>query len=521
MLWSLVKIILFVVIVAAATLGASFLLDMDGGVRIAFGGMELNLTPIKSVIAAVLLILAVWLFLKLFGLLIATLRFINGDETAISRYFDRNRERKGFEALSEGMIALASGESRLAMAKAQKAEKYLERPELTNLITAQAAEQAGDRRKAEAAWKALIADDRTRFVGIRGIMLQKLEDGDTDTAMKLAEKAFALKPAHREVQDTLLQLQARKQDWKGARATLNAKLRTGALPRDVHRRRDAVLALSEAKGVFDENASIESREAAIEANRLSPDLIPAAVMAARTYIDQGKPRYAARVLKKAWEAKPHPDLAAAFAAIEPNEDPKARLKRFHALTRLNPDHRETRLLLAELEIAAEDFPAARRALGDLAIERPDARSLTIMAAIERGEGSSDAVVKGWLTRAVTAPRGPQWTCENCHHIHARWTPICDNCEAFDTLAWKESAGGDYAGAVPVDMLPLIVGKIEEPVAPPVPAPAPTFPDAARDVPEAEVVMAGDAAVGGPANDHVPDAEPTDDTSKTESKSGAR
>ncbi|OWU85949.1 heme biosynthesis protein HemY [Oceanicola sp. 22II-s10i] len=500
MLWSLVKIILFVVLVAAATLGASYLLDMDGGVRIAFGGMEFNLTPLKSVIAMVLLVLGVWLFLKLFGLLIAVLKFINGDETSLSRYFDRNRERKGFQALREGMIALASGEARLAMAKAQKAQKLLDSPELTNLITAQAAEMTGDRRRAEEAYKALLTDDRTRFVGVRGIMKQKLADGDTETALKLAEKAFAIKPAHREVQDTLLQLQAQKADWKGARATLNAKLRHGTLPRDVHKRRDAVLALSEAKGVLDEGQTIEAREAAIEANRLSPDLIPAAVMAARSYVEQGKPKYATRVLKKAWEVSPHPDLASAFGAIEPNEDPKARLKRFKTLTKSQPDHRETRLLLAELNIAAEDFPEARRALGDLAVTSPDARSLTMMAAIERGEGKPDAVVRGWLTRAVTAPRGPQWTCDNCHHVQGEWGPVCDNCGAFDTLSWRDTPASELSGLVSSAMLPMLVGKLDEPApvaeTPPAPAPAPTLPEAAEEVPDAEILPPDGASATG-------------------------
>ncbi|MEC9104044.1 MAG: heme biosynthesis HemY N-terminal domain-containing protein, partial [Pseudomonadota bacterium] len=240
MLWSLVKIVVFVALVAAATLGASYLLDMQGGVRIAMGGIEVNLTPLKAVIAAIVLIFAVWLFLKLFALVIALLRFINGDETALSRYFDRNRERKGFDALSEGMMALASGEGRRAMSKAAKAEKYLHRPELTTLLTAQAAEMVGDKRKAEQAYKKLLSDDSTRFVGVRGIMKQKLAEGDTDTALALAEKAFAIKPGHEEVQDTLLKLQAQRSDWKGARATLKAKLRHGNLPRDVHRRRDAV-----------------------------------------------------------------------------------------------------------------------------------------------------------------------------------------------------------------------------------------------------------------------------------------
>ena len=461
MLWSLVKILVFVALVAAATLGASYLLDMEGGVRIAMGGVEINLSPIKAVIAAILLVVGIWLFLKLLGLLIALLHFINGDETALSRYFDRNREKKGFDALSEGMMALASGEGRKAMSKAAKAEKYLDRPELTTLLTAQAAEQVGDKAKAEAAYRKLLSNDKTRFVGVRGIMQKKLAEGDTETAFALAEKAFALKPGHEEIQDTLLRLQAQKGDWKGARATLKAKLRHGALPRDVHRRRDAVLALSEAKGVFDESATMESREAAIEANRLSPDLIPAAVMAAHGYIDQGKPKYAARVLKKAWDVQPHPDLAGAFAAIQPDETPKERLKRFTTLTRVQPDHPETKMLLAELNIAAEDFPQARRSLGDLVETDPTARSVTLMAAIERGEGASDTIVKGWLARALTVSRGPQWICDNCQHIHASWKPICENCHSFDTLAWKTPPMSEVAMPGGVQMLPLIVGALED------------------------------------------------------------
>ncbi len=57
------------------------------------------------------------------------------------------------------------------------------------------------------------------------------------------------------------------------------------------------------------------------------------------------------------------------------------------------------MLLAELEIAAENFPGARRALGTLIDTQPTARVMTLMAAIERGEGSGDSTVKAWLARA--------------------------------------------------------------------------------------------------------------------------
>lgn len=466
MIWSLIKVLLFVATIAVLTFGAGLLLDTGGGIQVAVAGYEFTFGPLQAVILALFLVALVWLILKVVGLIVATLRFLNGDETAISRYFDRNRERKGYQALAEGMMAIASGEGRIALSRATKAEKYLDKPELTTLLTAQAAELAGDTKRATAAYKALLGDQSTRFVGIRGLLKQKLTEGDTSTALKLAEKAFALKPKHAETQDVLLKLQAEHADWKGARATLGAKLKSGELPRDVYRRRDAVLALQEARVVMDDASPIDAREAAIEANKLSPDLIPAAAMAAHSYSLKGEKKNALRVLKKAWEMMPHPDLAAAFADIEPEEDPAARLKRFKVLTGLRPDDPETKMLLAELNIAAEDFPSARRALGELFETHPTGRSIALMAAIERGEGASDDVVRGWLAKAMAAPRGPQWCCDKCQAIHAVWGPICDNCGGFDTLSWRTPLAGSAPGTGGVDLAPLMMAKpavtVEEP-----------------------------------------------------------
>ncbi len=472
MIWSLIKVLLFVAVIAALTLGAGVLLDTGGSVRLAVAGYEFLLGPLQAVIVVSGLVIILWLVMKLVGLLVAILRFLNGDETAISRYFDRNRERKGYLALSEGVMALAAGEGRLAYSKAQRAEKYLSQPELTTLLVAQTAEAAGDTRRATAAYKTLLANPKSRFVGIRGLMQQQLAEGDTATALKLAEKAFALKPKHAETQDILLKLQSEQADWKGARTTLGAKLKAGALPKDVYRRRDAILALQEAKGVMDEDASIESREAAIEANKLSPDLIPAAVMAVRGYIAKGDKKSATRVVKKAWAVGAHPDIAAVFAEIEPEEVPAARLKRFKLLTAVHPEDDQTKLLLAELNIAAEDFPAARRALGDMPTRHPTQRALAIMAAIERGEGADDQVVRGWMARALTAPRGPQWCCDKCQAIHATWAPICENCGGFDTLSWRDPPDTSGPSATGAELLPLLVGQPSKPnvIIDPEPAP---------------------------------------------------
>jgi HemY protein len=342
MLWSLLKILIFIAIVAGLAFGVGFLTEMDDVALLTVAGREFTLTPLVAIVLAVVLLLSVWLLFKAVGLIVATLRFLNGDETAISRYFNRRAERKGFEALAEGMMALAAGEGRLAIRKAERAEKYLKRPELTKLVLAQGAEMAGDPQLATKTYKALVTDDRTRFVGVRGLMKQKLDAGDTDTAMKLAEKAMALRPRNEEVQTTLLQLQARHEDWAGARATLSKALKSGNVPRDLHKRRDAVLALAHARDAMADGKVAEATRDATEANRLAPSLVPAAAMAARLAIAEGKPKVATKLLKAAWASDPHPDLAAAFAEIAPNETPNDRLKRFQPLLAKHAGHAEGR-----------------------------------------------------------------------------------------------------------------------------------------------------------------------------------
>lgn len=463
MFWTLLKILVFTALVIAAAFGAGQLMDSGQTVGLRLMDMEYELGPVQAVLAFALLIAAVWLGMKLVGLAFATLRFMNGDETAIRRYFTRNREKRGLDALLAAMLAQSTGDNKTAIARAEKAHKLLNRPLITSLLIAQAAERKGNSALAIDHYKRLLDDPRSRFAGVTGLVRAKLAAGEPDKARALAAKALEIQPAHEDTQNILLQLQTKAEDWAGARTTLKIKKTSGNLPRDVYLRRDAVLALQEADALAAKGELTRAREAAIEANRLSPDLIPAAVAAAQALTATGQGNYAAKAIKKAWKVAPHPDLAAAFAAIERDETPAQRLKRFGKLLGMHPDASETKLLRAELLIGAEDFPGARRALGDLATTAPTTRSLTIMAAIERGEGADDAVVRGWLARALTAQRGPQWVCGNCQHVHASWQAICDHCDAFDTLEWRDAPDSAGPSATGTELLPLIVGSLPAPV----------------------------------------------------------
>jgi HemY protein len=168
MLWSVLKIILFVALAAALAFGVLWIVDTPGEVRVAFAGREFALTPIAALVALLVLLALALLILKIVGFIVALFRFLLGDETAINRYFRRRRERRGFEALADGLVALAAGDAKNATRKAQKAERLLARPDVTRIVNAQAAELAGDDQRAYDYYKAMLESDRTRFVGVKG-----------------------------------------------------------------------------------------------------------------------------------------------------------------------------------------------------------------------------------------------------------------------------------------------------------------------------------------------------------------
>lgn len=415
MLTTIIRVILFLALVAAGIWGLFLLIQDPGGITIRLAGREYFFQPLQFVALVVLAFVALWLVIRIFGLLIAVLRFIDGDETAISRFFNRSRERRGLEAMARGMTALAAGDGKHARSYAEKAELLLQRPELTRLLNAQAAELSGDDLRAETYYRALAEDPSTSFIGVRGLLNRALEKGDTERALKLADAAAKLRPKDAGVLDTLYTLQTRTFDWEGARKTLAAERRYGYLPKPEANRRDAMLALAQAEDADSDGNTEEARKLAVEAAKLDHANDEAAATAARHLVAAGSKRAAAKLLTDAWRRKPSPALAAAFAAIEPDESPEERRKRFRKLISAYPTHPESRLLEAELALMTKDWAGARKAIAEIDEEEPSARSCLVRAAIARGEGESEVEVRAWLARALEAQGGEGSADDIRHH----------------------------------------------------------------------------------------------------------
>ncbi|MCP1336594.1 heme biosynthesis protein HemY [Futiania mangrovi] len=465
------------------------------------------------------------------GLLFLFLRTLWVSPRRVGRYFRRKREESGYEALSRGLVAVAAGDGKAADRFARIAERKLEQPALTRLLNAQAAQLNGDDARAERYFDAMAKESQTELLGLRGLIVQALRKGDKQLARDLAEKARARAPRTAWAHTTLFDLETDLGDWANARRTLVEQRRVKLIDKGTATRREAVLTLVQARDAANGGRLEDARALAVDAAKAAPGLVPAAALAARLLGDAGDQRKAAKILRAAWAQAPHPDLATACMGLVPDEETASRRKRVEKMLAAAPDHAESRLTRAELAIAAEDWTAAREALSGLDTAEADARVCTLMATVAKGGGEDEAIVRAWLARALTAPRGPQWVCESCGHIPARWEAVCASCGAFDTLAWRPAAGAETSLALPPAVLPLLTaadesatqepaaGAVEEvPVAEPVPeAAAPEAPSAAPEPARpkpASVDATADRMNRAPDLDHRPDDPGIDPDART-------
>ena len=105
MIRAIINITIFMGILSIFLFAVTQFLGTEDEFQIILSDTEITLSPTAIVALGIISVILIWLFFKICNFIVATYHFLNGDETSISRYFDRNREKKGFQALADGMIA--------------------------------------------------------------------------------------------------------------------------------------------------------------------------------------------------------------------------------------------------------------------------------------------------------------------------------------------------------------------------------------------------------------------------------
>ncbi len=387
-------------------------------------------------------------------------RFVRRSPGQIVASHRSSRERRGYRALAEGMLAVAGGDGAGALRHGRRAESLMATPDAPRLLLAQAAELENDEASARNRFESLLEVPDSAFVGRLGLMRLAMAAGDTALALEHANDARALRPGANWLLPELFKLETARGDWASADRTMAEALKRRVVEGEPGRRRRAAVLL--ARGL----SAAADRAAAIgfmrEANDLDPALVPAATAYADLLKDEGKTRRAARILEQAWSRDPHPDIAFRYADIIGGTDPIERVKTLQRLMAFNSDQTEARPVLAEASLDARLWGEARKYL-ELAMETGTTRRICeLMARLEESQENGEDAAQAWIARSAAAAPDPTWICESCGEEAPEWRPLCESCGTFNSLNWRS-----VSTARPPDRLAGLAPNPDRPALPPV------------------------------------------------------
>lgn len=224
------------VAVMTAFLGA-FLALNPGRAVFEFLGERMEMPFVVAVailfVSTFLLFVAIWAVYKLWT-----------SPDKFKNLYARRRKEQGFDALERALIASAAGDGETAVRQAARADALLDRPALSQLLAARAAEAAGNLEGAEDHYQTLLEDPKTRVVARRGLAQLAHDRADHELTIEHATDAFEKAKGARWAFDALFDAQVAQADWQTAHSTLNEGERRKHIPADRARRRRAVVPFS-------------------------------------------------------------------------------------------------------------------------------------------------------------------------------------------------------------------------------------------------------------------------------------
>ena len=420
----MIRVLVFLVAAGLLALGVVWLADRPGQIAITWLGYRADTSVMVAVVAIIALAIATILLWSLF-------RFLLRSPKLFSLAVRERKRRRGYDAVSRGLIAIGAGDARAAQRYAANAEKSMPGAPLALLLRAQTAQLNGDRAGAEGAFRAMAERQDTRLLGLRGLYVEAQRRNDPVAARLAAEEAAKDAPALPWAGQAVLEFRCAAGDWEGALAILERHRAAGMIDRYVYRRQRAVLLTARALAAEEENRDA-ARTFAVDATKLAPELVPAAALAGRLLAEGGERRKAGRILEAAWKQNPHPDLAETYAHVRLSDSARDRLSRMQALARLAPGHAESALAVARAALDAREFATMRDALAPM-IAAPTQRVAMLMAELEQLEGD-EGRAREWMGRALNAARDPAWTADG--YVSDRWLPLSPVTGRLDAFEWK-------------------------------------------------------------------------------------
>ncbi|WP_298817182.1 heme biosynthesis HemY N-terminal domain-containing protein [uncultured Roseibium sp.] len=518
----MIRVLGFFIIVFLVALGFAWLADVPGMVSIQWTSPDPQRVPIVWQQTPAVAAVVVGVLLAIFLLAVWIIRVILKSPVIASRFFQRRRKDKGYSALSQGLIALGTGNAKQARRFGVDADKLLSEEPATKLLLAQTAQLAGKDDEARQRFEAMLDDPSTKALGLHGLFVEAERHREPIAARHYAEEAAKTSPGLEWAGKAVLGYQAVAHHWDEALKTLERNYAAKLMDKKTYRRQRAVILTALAQKLEDGEPE-RAFSLAKEAHGLALDLVPASVLTSRLATRRGDIRKASKVLEATWRLFPHPDLAETYAHVRTGDSAVDRLKRVKALSAQRANTPEGAMAIARAAMEAREFDEARKQLKKALQSEPTRKAFLAMAELEETESGDKGRMRDWLARAVNAPMDKAWVADGI--VSADWQAVSPVTGRLDAFEWSTTGSlAEEAADVLEDSLfeapalaPAASMADPEPASPIKPVEVVSEP-AAVDL-EAEPVSKDSQVSGAPVQAENSAATPADASSIEEAKAG--
>ncbi|MEQ8392580.1 MAG: heme biosynthesis HemY N-terminal domain-containing protein [Thalassospira sp.] len=353
----------------------------------------------------------------------------------VGRLLGSRRRKKGQQALTMGLLELASGDVRQALKHTRAVDRYLEDDTLTRLLTAQAAELDGDNEAAKRQFEAMLEKPDSAFFGLRGLLQLALKSDDRAAALDYAERAHRLRPRNPAVIVTLFDLLLTSKRWDRALSLLVDAQKASVFGEQELTHRRALLITAKAEDAIASGENAEAIKLLRKALNAAGDFTGAAVLLAGLYRDLKQDGKAREAVMQSWRVAPSAAVGAIYRETLTG-DPLAKVKSVEKLVATNPDHIESQIVLAEAALEADLWGIARHNIEKAMATKAEARHYRLLADLELRENQDGAKARDLLIKASHANTDPDWRCGACGTETDRWVVSCPSCHSFGSVEWR-------------------------------------------------------------------------------------
>ena len=425
----MIRLTIYIILAIMLALGAAWMTTNPGQILITWQGWEVRFSMAVMVLLVLFYTVMLWFTVWLFKKLNISTYFTDPKRLAAKR-------KKGENDLDLAWSAFALEEYKAAIKFGLRAKSKLGENGSVLRLLASATSKIGESKNPYL--DALKASSASMVWVDKQQLDHYLYQRSWGDAAPLVQKMLDSHPNNKELLKLAFLLLARLGNWQEAKlALLNARREKGAMTPSMYKHYSAVIDYCLAQEKKAAGSKMESLNLLKSSLKSDPMFAPAALSAARLYIEQDDRKSAEKILTAIWKQAPNAELSETIAELYPQESSGETFRRIKKITEPASDFSESHHLLASVAIDSEQWPDARRALESIINSNMASKTTyQTLALLERKQKSDKKASDKFIEKSENTKADNYWQCNDCHKIFPHYLPTCTHCHEFDSIEWS-------------------------------------------------------------------------------------